>query len=114
MDEITVETTGVGSRLLVELADQHSPLRASAIEGTGDHGARLARHLSGSEAGQLCSRNGRCATARCEHPKDDGRDHHRGNVASQMDPLSEVLHRVHGHDDGMPRLDHTVNQIRDR
>jgi transposase len=49
VDQITVEATTDGYELLVEFADQHSPLRAWAIEGTGGHGAGLARHLARGE-----------------------------------------------------------------
>ena len=44
--EITVEATPEGYEELVEFADEHSGLRAWAIEGTGGHGAGLARHLA--------------------------------------------------------------------
>jgi len=44
--ELTVPTTPAGYTRLVELADQHSALRAWAIEGTGGHGAGLARVLA--------------------------------------------------------------------
>ena len=43
--ELTVQATAAGYAELVELADQHSGLRAWAIEGTGGHGAGLTRHL---------------------------------------------------------------------
>lgn len=45
LDEITVAANTEGYHRLVEFADQHSPLRAWAIEGTGSHGAGLTRHL---------------------------------------------------------------------
>jgi transposase len=45
MAELTVQATAAGYAELVELADQHSGLRAWAIEGTGGHGAGLTRHL---------------------------------------------------------------------
>ncbi|HEY8318872.1 MAG TPA: IS110 family transposase [Amnibacterium sp.] len=41
----TVDATVAGYAELVEFADQHSGLRAWAIEGTGGHGAGLTRHL---------------------------------------------------------------------
>ncbi len=44
--EITVEATPGGYEELVRFADQHPGLRAWAIEGTGGHGAGLARHLA--------------------------------------------------------------------
>ncbi len=44
--EVTVEATPDGYEALVEFADQHPGLRAWAIEGTGGHGAGLARHLA--------------------------------------------------------------------
>jgi transposase len=44
--EITVEATPDGYEALVEFANEHSGLRAWAIEGTGGHGAGLARHLA--------------------------------------------------------------------
>ena len=44
--EITVEATPEGYEELVEFADEHSGLRAWAIEGTGGHGAGLTRHLA--------------------------------------------------------------------
>lgn len=46
LDEITVEATPDGYARLVEFADEHAVLRAWAIEGTGGHGAGLARHLA--------------------------------------------------------------------
>jgi transposase len=49
LDEITVEATADGYELLVEFADEHAALRAWAIEGTGSHGAGLARHLGRGE-----------------------------------------------------------------
>ncbi|MGH9092206.1 MAG: IS110 family transposase [Acidimicrobiales bacterium] len=47
--EITVEATPDGYERLVRFADEHSGLRAWAIEGTGGHGAGLARHLGKSD-----------------------------------------------------------------
>lgn len=44
--EVAVEATGDGYAQLVQFADQHATLRAWAIEGTGGHGAGLARHLA--------------------------------------------------------------------
>ncbi len=44
--ELTVEASGAGYAELVDFADQHAALRAWAIEGTGGHGAGLARHLA--------------------------------------------------------------------
>ena len=44
--EVTVEAAPDGYEALVEFADQQSGLRAWAIEGTGGHGAGLARHLA--------------------------------------------------------------------
>ena len=44
--ELTVDTDPHGYGALVELADQHSGLRAWAIEGTGGYGAGLARYLA--------------------------------------------------------------------
>lgn len=46
LDEITVDATAEGYAALVEFADEHATLRAWAIEGTGGHGAGLARHLA--------------------------------------------------------------------
>lgn len=43
--EITVPTTVSGYQDLMDLAEEHSPLRVWAIEGTGGHGAGLARLL---------------------------------------------------------------------
>lgn len=43
--EITVPTTASGYQDLMDLAEEYSPLRAWAIEGTGGHGAGLTRHL---------------------------------------------------------------------
>jgi transposase len=45
LDEITVEATADGYEQLVDFAGAHATLRAWAIEGTGGHGAGLARHL---------------------------------------------------------------------
>ncbi|MFJ4761696.1 hypothetical protein ACIP1V_13160 [Kocuria marina] len=47
--EATVEATADGYARLVDFADEHARLRAWAIEGTGGHGAGLARHLAGGE-----------------------------------------------------------------
>ena len=44
--EITVEATAEGYEQLVDFAEEHAVLRAWAIEGTGGHGAGLARHLA--------------------------------------------------------------------
>ena len=49
LDELTVEATADGYSELVEFADAHAALRAWAIEGTGGHGAGLARHLERRE-----------------------------------------------------------------
>jgi hypothetical protein len=46
LDEITVDATAEGYAALVEFADEHTTLRAWAIEGTDGHGAGLARHLA--------------------------------------------------------------------
>lgn len=43
--ELTVDATPDGYQALVEFAGEHGGLRAWAIEGTGGHGAGLARHL---------------------------------------------------------------------
>ena len=43
LEELTVPTTPRGYQELVDLADAHSELRAWAVEGTGGHGAGLAR-----------------------------------------------------------------------
>lgn len=49
LGEITVEATADGYAQLVDFAQEHARLRAWAIEGTGGHGAGLARHLAGHE-----------------------------------------------------------------
>jgi transposase len=49
--ELTVEATAAGYAELVAFADEHSGLRAWAIEGTGIHGAGLTRHLE--QAGEV-------------------------------------------------------------
>lgn len=49
LDGLTVPTTPRGYQDLVDLADAHSPLRVWAVEGTGGHGAGLARHLAQGE-----------------------------------------------------------------
>jgi transposase len=46
LGEVTVEATADGYTQLQSFADEHATLRAWAIEGTGGHGAGLARHLS--------------------------------------------------------------------
>ncbi|PFG40319.1 transposase [Georgenia soli] len=46
LGQITVETTPAGYEELAAFADEHAALRAWAIEGTGGHGAGLARHLA--------------------------------------------------------------------
>lgn len=43
--QLTVDATASGYAELVKFADDHGGLRAWAIEGTGGHGAGLARHL---------------------------------------------------------------------
>src|SRR5699024_2736095 len=43
--EITVPTTSAGYQELLEVAEEHSPLRVWAIEGTGGHGAGLSKLL---------------------------------------------------------------------
>ena len=47
--EITVEANPDGYEELVAFANEHSGLRAWAIEGTGSHGAGLTRHLAKSD-----------------------------------------------------------------
>ena len=47
--ELSVPATAAGYADLVEFADQHGTLRAWALEGTGSHGAGLARHLAARE-----------------------------------------------------------------
>jgi transposase len=47
LGEATVEASAAGYDTLVEFADGHAALRAWAIEGTGAHGAGLARLLAG-------------------------------------------------------------------
>lgn len=49
LDEMTVPTTVEGYQDLVDLADHYSPWRVWAIEGTGGHGAGLARHLGAGQ-----------------------------------------------------------------
>ena len=46
LGEITIETSPDGYGRLVALANEHSGLRAWAIEGTGSYGAGLTRHLA--------------------------------------------------------------------
>ena len=46
LEELTVPTTPAGYQELVDLAETHSAARVWAIEGTGGHGAGLARHLA--------------------------------------------------------------------
>jgi transposase len=46
LGQVTVEATADGYTELVAFADEHAVLRAWAIEGTGGHGAGLARHLA--------------------------------------------------------------------
>ncbi|WP_447925343.1 IS110 family RNA-guided transposase [Georgenia muralis] len=46
LGQVTVESTPAGYEELTAFADEHSTLRAWAIEGTGGHGAGLARHLA--------------------------------------------------------------------
>lgn len=49
LEELTVPTTPAGYDALVEWADQHSAARVWAIEGTGGHGAGLARVLAAGD-----------------------------------------------------------------
>jgi transposase len=49
LDQITVAATAEGYAQLVDFADEHAARRAWAIEGTGGHGAGLARHLGTRE-----------------------------------------------------------------
>ena len=46
LGEVTVEATADGYTQLAAFAEEHAMLRAWAIEGTGGHGAGLARHLA--------------------------------------------------------------------
>src|SRR5690242_3614755 len=46
LGELTVEANTDGYAQLEAFAEQHAALRAWAIEGTGGHGAGLARHLA--------------------------------------------------------------------
>lgn len=46
--QLTVDATAAGYTELAAFADEHSMLRAWAIEGTGGHGAGLTRHLEKS------------------------------------------------------------------
>ena len=46
LGEVTVEATADGYAQLQAFAEEHAVLRAWAIEGTGGHGAGLARHLA--------------------------------------------------------------------
>lgn len=46
LDNLTIRTTPDGYQELLDWADQHGPLRAWAIEGTGGHGAGLTRALA--------------------------------------------------------------------
>ncbi|MGA8113962.1 MAG: IS110 family transposase [Actinocatenispora sp.] len=46
LDQITIDTTPGGYTRLVTFADAHAARRVWAIEGTGGHGAGLARHLT--------------------------------------------------------------------
>ena len=46
LGEVTVDATAEGYAALVEFAGEHAVLRTWAIEGTGGHGAGLARHLA--------------------------------------------------------------------
>lgn len=45
LGEVTVPATAAGYAQLVDFADDHTTLRAWAIESTGSHGAGLTRHL---------------------------------------------------------------------
>jgi transposase len=47
LDQVTVTADGEGYAELVEFADRHPAQRVWAIEGTGSHGAGLARYLAG-------------------------------------------------------------------
>jgi transposase len=49
LGEITVTANAEGYAELVVFADEHAALRAWAVEGTGSHGAGLARHLARGE-----------------------------------------------------------------
>jgi hypothetical protein len=49
LDEITVTADADGYASLTEFADEHAILRFWAVEGTGGHGAGLARHLARGE-----------------------------------------------------------------
>lgn len=49
LGELTVPTTPEGYQELIEFAEEHGALRAWAIEGTGGHGAGLARLLAARE-----------------------------------------------------------------
>lgn len=47
--QLTVATDPAGYQQLLELAGQHSPLRAWAMEGSGGYGAGLAAHLTAND-----------------------------------------------------------------
>jgi transposase len=47
LGELTVQATPGGYQALVDFAEEHGGLRAWAVEGTGGHGAGLARLLAG-------------------------------------------------------------------
>ena len=49
LGELTVDASSDGYAALVEFAGVHASLRAWAVEGTGGHGAGLARHLADRE-----------------------------------------------------------------
>lgn len=70
LDEITVDATAEGYAALVEFADEHATLRAWAIEGTGGHGAGLARHLAQRQeiVGRARPTQEGQAPQRCEAP----------------------------------------------
>ncbi len=75
LGEITVEATADGYVQLVDFAGERAVLRAWAIEGTGGHGAGLARHLEGLEE----------IVVELDRPK---RAHRRNGVKS--DPLDAI------------------------
>jgi transposase len=65
---MTVSADPAGYQALVELAAEHGPLRAWAMEGAGGYGAGLAAHLvQRDETRGRASRGhrGRCSTGPC-------------------------------------------------
>ena len=75
LDQVTVPATEEGYAQLLDLAEEHAALRIWAIEGTGSHGAGLARARAST------TRSSSSSTDPCEPPAGAG---------AKSDPLDAI------------------------